>query len=54
MNTLQIQDAFQPYYADRKEPAKPDKPSAKAGDQGDQRKALNRLKDELRKSDGES
>ena len=51
MSTLQIQDAFQPYYADRKEPAKPDKPSGKAGDQGDQRKAVNRLKGDLRKSD---
>jgi len=54
MNTLQIQDAFQPYYADRKEPAKPDKPSARSRDQADQRKALNRLKEELRKSDSES
>ena len=54
MSTLQIQDAFQPYYADRKEPAKPDKPSAKAGDQGDQRKALNRLKEDLRNSDKET
>ena len=51
MSTLQIQDAFELYYADRKELAKPDKPATKAGDQGDQRKALNRLKDELRKSD---
>ena len=54
MNTLQIQDAFQPYYADRKESAKPDKFSTRASDQGDQRKALNRLRDELRKSDSES
>ncbi len=50
MNTLQIQDSFEPYYADRNEPA--DKPSAaKVREQGEQRKALNRFKDELRKSD---
>ncbi len=49
MNTLQIQDSFEPYYADRNEPAY--KPAPKVREQTEQRKVLDRLKDKLRKSD---